>query len=128
MTDRTEPLTAHATVVRADEVEATEHAWGRIVFFASDTVGPAGEQSLGRCEINPGAALPKHYHPNCSEVVHVVRGTITHTVEGSRVETLTAGDTVIVPRNFAHQAINVGDEPAVLLISFSAPHRDFVTV
>lgn len=128
MKDHTEPVTASATIVRADAVEINEHDWGRILFFASENVGSAAEQSLGRCEINPGASLPKHYHPNCSEIVHVVQGMITHTIEDDRVETLRVGDTVIVPRNFAHQAINVGDEPAVLLISFSASRRDFVVV
>ena len=128
MKDRSEPSPGHATIVRADHVEMNEHEWGRITFYANSVVGSSREQSLGRCEINPGAALPKHYHPNCSEIVHVVQGTITHTIEGDRVETLTAGDTVIVPRHFAHQATNVGEDTAVLLISFSASHREFVIV
>ena len=128
MPEQVHVSTESAIVVRADENETNEFDWGRIIFYANDEIGPASEQSLGRCEINPGAALPKHYHPNCSEVVYVLQGTITHTVEEERVETLQAGDTIVVPRNFAHQAINVGQEPAVLLISFSAPRRDFVSV
>lgn len=126
MTDQNSQPTECAVVVRADENETNEFDWGRITFYANDVVGPATEQSVGRCEIKPGASLPKHYHPNCSEVVYVLEGTITHTVEGDRVETLQVGDTVIVPRSFAHQATNVGQEPAVLLISFSEPRRDFV--
>ncbi len=128
MNDYTEPVAVCAGVVRAEAAETSEHEWGRIIFFASDAVGSATEQSVGRCEINPGAALPRHYHTKCSEVVHVLQGTIKHTVEGSRMETLRAGDTVIIPRNFVHQAINVGEEQAVLLISFSAPKRDFITI
>ena len=128
MKDQTEPSKKNATIVRADTVETTEHEWGRVAFFASGTVGHAQEQSFGRCEIKPGRSLPKHYHPNCSEVVHVAQGIITHTIEDDRIETLREGDTVIVPRNFAHQAINIGDETAVLLISFSAPTREFVIV
>ncbi len=128
MKDPAAPPSRNATIVRSDMIETTEFEWGRIAFFANATVGLATEQSLGRCEINPGAALPKHYHPNCSEVVYVVQGVITHTIEDDRVETLRAGDTIIVPRNFAHQAINIGEEVAVLMISFSAPNREFVVV
>ena len=123
-----EPFNDKATVVRAGDVETTELDWGRISFYASSAVGSATEQSLGRCEIKPGASLPKHFHTQCTEVIHVLQGTITHTVEEDRVETLRAGDTVIVPRHFAHQAINIGEETAVLLISFSAADRDFVVV
>lgn len=115
-------------VVGSNETDTTPHDWGYISFFASDTVGPASDQSLGKCVIFPGKALPKHFHPNCSEVVHVLQGRITHTVAPDEVAELYAGDTIIVPAGFAHQARNVGDENAVLLIAFSAARREFVVV
>ncbi len=125
---KTERSANRATVVRSADNETSDFEWGRITFFASDVVGPATEQSVGRCEIHPGAALPEHFHPNCAEVVHVLQGTISHTIDDGRVETLRAGDTIIVPRHLVHQATNTGSEPAVLLISFSAAAREFVPV
>jgi quercetin dioxygenase-like cupin family protein len=115
-----------ANVVRADSLITSVHDWGRIVFFASHLVGEAPEHSMGRCEILPGKELPRHYHPNCSEIIHVESGSISHTVDGDQLQHLHKGDTVVVPRGFAHQAINIGPETAVLLISFSSPRREVV--
>jgi quercetin dioxygenase-like cupin family protein len=117
-----------ANAVRADSLMTSVHDWGRIVFFASHLVGNAPEHSMGRCEILPGKELPKHYHPNCSEIVHVERGSISHTVDGDQLQQFHRGDTIVVPRGFPHQAINIGPETAVLLISFSAPDREVVLV
>jgi quercetin dioxygenase-like cupin family protein len=123
-----DPAAARAIVVRGQDLEAADFPWGRIAFFASESVGPAPEHSMGRCEIHPGAALPKHYHPNCSEIVHVLEGSIEHTVEGEEMACFNAGDTVIVPRGMVHQARNPGETTAVLLITFSAARREFVVV
>lgn len=116
------------TIIRSDDNETATHDWGYITFFASSTVGPSREQSLGKCVIYPGKALPKHYHPNCSEVVHVLQGHITHTASPDEVAELYAGDTIVVSTGFAHQARNVGEKDAVLLISFSSARREFVVV
>ncbi|MEM1093068.1 MAG: cupin domain-containing protein [Bacteroidota bacterium] len=120
---------SHAPLVRHDALVPSVHPWGEVVFFASAEVGPVpSEMSLGRCTLYPGQALPKHYHSACTEVVHVLQGTISHHVGDGELATLQAGDTVIVPPQFPHQARNLGEENAVLLISFSAAHRDFIVV
>jgi quercetin dioxygenase-like cupin family protein len=123
-----EAATHRAIAVRQRDLVSTTFPWGRITFFASESVGPAPEHSVGRCEIRPGAELPRHYHPNCSEIVHVLQGVIEHTVEGDETGLFSAGDTVIVPRGMVHQARNPGEDAAVLLITFSAPEREFVVV
>jgi quercetin dioxygenase-like cupin family protein len=125
---RNDPAAARAIAVHGQDLEPLEFRWGSITFFASESVGPAPEHSVGRCEILPGAALPKHYHPNCSEIVHVLEGCIEHTIEGEETALFNVGDTVIVPRGMVHQARNPGEATAVLMITFSAVRREFVVV
>jgi quercetin dioxygenase-like cupin family protein len=70
----------------------------------------------------PGCANPRHLHPNCEEILHVLQGTITHTGKDTD-EIMHIGDTISVPVNTLHNARNIGDDWAILLISFSSPNR-----
>ena len=109
-------------VVRAGECEVMEADWGRLTWYASRKLGNSTHMTLGVCEIRPDCANPKHSHPNCEEVLRVARGRILHTAEGGDVE-LREGDAIAVPVNFPHNARNIGDGDAVLLIAFTSADR-----
>ena len=81
--------------------------------------------TVGEAVIKPGQENPRHYHPNCDEILHVVRGRILHTMGSQQVE-MTAGDTVSIPTGVRHNARNIGTEDAVLAISFSSAHREVI--
>ena len=81
--------------------------------------------TVGEAVIKPGQQNPRHYHPNCDEVLHVVRGRILHTM-GSRQAEMSTGDTVSIPTGVHHNARNIGTEDAVLAISFSSAHREVI--
>jgi oxalate decarboxylase/phosphoglucose isomerase-like protein (cupin superfamily) len=55
----------------------------------------------------PGAQNPRHYHPNCDEVLHVLQGRILHSVDDDAL----------------HNARNIGDEEAVFVFAFSSADR-----
>jgi quercetin dioxygenase-like cupin family protein len=57
--------------------------------------------------------------------VVVLTGTIEHSAGTERV-VLTDGDAISIPANVVHNARNVGDIEAVLLISFSSADRQTV--
>ena len=82
--------------------------------------------TVGKCVLRPGQQNPRHYHPNCDEVLHVVSGTIVQYLEDGRAETMHAGDTVSIPAGVHHSAKNIGSEDAVLFIAFSSAHRQVV--
>ena len=96
--------------------------WGRLIWYASAEIGNSANMTVGICEINPGCANPCHLHPNCEEVLHVLQGTISHTGKDDN-EIMEPGDTITVPVNTLHNARNIGDDLAILLISFSNPAR-----
>jgi mannose-6-phosphate isomerase-like protein (cupin superfamily) len=113
-----------ATVLTAEKTERHAHEWGALTWFASAALGNSQDLTVGRCVLKPGCGNPPHRHPNCSEVLVVVQGTIRHTVDEQGGEVvLRAGDCVTVPAGFKHCARNVGQEEAVLFVAFSSAHR-----
>ena len=111
-----------AKLLRAHQAQVQETDWGRLTWFASGKLGNSGTMTMGRCLIRPGQANPRHSHPNCEEVLHVLSGRIMHYV-GEKAFEMGPGDTITIwPMTF-HYAKNTGTVDAVLMISFSSPDR-----
>ena len=100
-----------------------ETPWGQLTWFASGKQGNSKTMTVGRCVIHPGQANPLHSHPNCEEVLHVLAGRISHTLDGSHEVEMGPGDTICVPPHMVHHARNIGSQNAVLAICFSSPDR-----
>jgi mannose-6-phosphate isomerase-like protein (cupin superfamily) len=83
------------------------------------------EDRFGEAVIKPGQENPRHFHLNCDEVLHVLKGHILHTMGDKSVE-MNEGDTVSIPAGVHHNAKNIGTENAVLAISFSSADRQAV--
>ena len=115
-----------ASVIRQDDAARHDYGWGSLTWFASGTVGGARDMTVGLCVIKPGCENPAHAHPNCEEVLHLVRGTIAHTADDETYSML-AGDTIVVPPDVRHNARNVGRDDAVMYIAFSSAEREMVS-
>lgn len=99
--------------------------WGRLEWYVSADIGNSTTMTVGKCVLDPGRENGRHYHPNCDEVLVVVKGRIVQTWDDqSRV--MSEGDVVSIPSGVWHSARNIGDEPAELAISFSSAHRQTV--
>jgi quercetin dioxygenase-like cupin family protein len=96
--------------------------WGRLEWFASAEIGNSDTMTIGMCAIFPGNQNGRHFHPNCDEVLRVLRGRIIHTWNGIERE-MNVGDVISIPRGVVHNARNIGDEPAELAIAFSSANR-----
>ncbi|GAA1566344.1 MULTISPECIES: cupin domain-containing protein [Kribbella] len=112
-------------VTAADAVTVEEQPWGRLEWMVSAALGNSSTMTVGRCYIRPGEQNPRHYHPNCDEVLHVLQGTIEHTVDDDKVR-MGPGDTISIPTGALHNARNVGEDEAVFVICFSTPNRETV--
>jgi quercetin dioxygenase-like cupin family protein len=110
---------------RTADHKVEETGWGRLVWMVSGALGNSTTMTVGRCYIQPGMENPRHYHPNCDEVLHVLQGTIEHSLDDQSV-TMTAGDTISIPQGALHNARNIGAEQAIFVISFSTPDRQTV--
>jgi quercetin dioxygenase-like cupin family protein len=109
-------------VLEASEAIVEEFDWGQLSWYTGNRVGLSETMTLGRCIIKPGAQNPRHLHPNCEEVLHLISGEIVHSL-GDEFFKMQAGDTIAIPANIVHNAHNVGSEEAVMTIVFSTPDR-----
>ena len=78
-----------------------------------------GAQSLwvGHLEIEPGARVTTHIHPDTEEAMVIVEGEL-EAVLGDEVVTLGPGDTVLAPAGVKHGFVNRSGANAALLASF----------
>lgn len=112
-------------VTRANDCLIEEHEWGRLTWMVAGRLGNSDTMTVGKCLIKTACANPPHYHPNCDEVLHVVRGVIEHRV-GDQYTEMSAGDTISIPAGQVHNARNVGDTAVECMISFSSADRQTV--
>ncbi len=109
----------------AEARQATAHElWGSLNWLASHAL-TGSAVTVGRTTIRPGHHNPRHCHPNCEEVLHLLAGRIEHSI-GDETFILEAGDTITIPPGIFHNAVNLGDTDADMIVVFSTGHRGFV--
>ena len=112
-------------LVGLEDTLLEEFPWGRIRWSANAELGESEHITVGRVDINPRCENPKHYHPNCDEVVYVLSGRITHLVGDESFE-MKAGDATIIPKDVPHQAINNEEVKTELLVTYNTGRRQTV--
>jgi quercetin dioxygenase-like cupin family protein/type 1 glutamine amidotransferase len=120
-----EPVVPTASVTRHADDKVIANPWGDLRWYTSAEMGNSRTMTTGVARLKPGQSNPRHFHPNCDEILHVLSGRITHTMNEVSV-VLGAGDTVSIPQGVLHNAANIGTEDAVLAISFSTAYRQAV--
>jgi quercetin dioxygenase-like cupin family protein len=111
-----------APVCRAAEGETVNLPWGRIVWTASRGLGNSTTMTFGRVTLRAGATTVRHRHPNCDEILHVLRGRIEHSLAGDSF-TMHPGDTISIPTGIWHGARALGEDDAEVIICFSSADR-----
>ncbi len=109
-----------------EQAEKLDFGWGGLIWYANGPLGNGSGVTVGRCLLKPGCSNPRHYHPNCSEILVVVQGSIRHTMADGGESEMKPGDTVTVPPNVWHRATNIGDSEALLFIVFTSADRQTV--
>ncbi len=110
-------------ILKKEAQQIENFDWGRLYWYASSQLGNSKHLTLGQCIIKKGCQNPVHFHPNCEEVLYVLKGMIKHTYENKSDVILNEGDSIVIPEDIKHCAINIGDTDAVLMISFSSGDR-----
>ncbi len=105
---------------RQDSVPGVTLEW-----LADATLMPGCEMTFGRAQLESGSSNPPHYHPNCHELLFVLEGTIEHPL-GANSVTLTEGSLLHIPQGVMHNARNVGENVATLLVAYSSDRRETV--
>lgn len=78
--------------------------------------------TFGRVTLRAGGGSPRHRHPNCDEILHVISGRLEHTLGDDRF-VMEAGDTISIPTGVWHGATVLGESDADLVICFSSADR-----
>ena len=110
-----------SAVCRAAEGEVTQTGWGTLVWTASERIGNSTSMSFGRVIIRAGQENPRHRHPNCDEILHVLSGRIEH-VLGDEIFPMGPGDSISIPQGVWHQARALAED-ASIVICFNSANR-----
>ncbi len=122
------PAAEAIPVLRQGSAPREDYPGGEIHWLASGKANRARELTVGYTVIAVGGRNPRHRHPNCEEVLYVLAGEIRHHIEGTPDIPMSAGDCITIPRDRVHQAVNIGDRPAEMLVSFSSAERETLFV
>lgn len=106
------------------EANLIEKDWGYLNWLASKELTGTEDITVGRVMIKKGMSNPRHCHPNCLEVLYLLEGSLEHTIGDEKVA-LEAGDTIIIPDGIMHNALNVGNRDAEMIVTYSSGERQF---
>ena len=120
------PSPSSHAVSRAATVESLEFPWGRIAWTVSRKLGNSTVMTFGRVLMRAGMSNPRHRHPNCDEILHLLSGRIDHTL-GAESFVMEAGDTISIPTGVWHQARALEGADAEMVIAFSSADRETET-
>ena len=110
-------------MIQKNAGEALDFDWGRIVWLVSGAQNSSQVMTFGRVTIRAGCANPRHLHPNCDEILHLLSGQIEHSL-GSETFVMNAGDTISIPRGVVHNARAISAEDAQMVICFDSAQRE----
>ncbi|MBD3185174.1 cupin domain-containing protein [Candidatus Poribacteria bacterium] len=78
---------------------------------------------MGYVKINSGEKNTFHAHPNCEELLYVLKGECDHWIDDEKFH-LEPGMLIRIPRDSEHYAITTSSEPLEALIFYSTPDRE----
>ena len=106
-------------ILRPDEALVHNYPTGEkiTVLLASEDTGGAFAFLHG--VFPPGTGAPLHVHRREDEMMYVLEGTLDVQIKGTRI-TLTAGESVFLPRDIPHAFSNLSKQP-VKAIAVAAP-------
>ena len=64
----------------------------------------ANDVGMSLLDLNPGAAVPPHQHPESTEALFILEGVVEMTIKGKPYRAK-AGDAIYIPRGVEHSAV-----------------------
>ena len=105
------------TFIPLSDVRREQFDWGVIGWRLIPSKG-AQHLVVMDVELEPGGGHDFHRHPGQEEMIIVKSGTIVQYLEADH-QTLSTGDSVLVPEGVVHASFNDGDETAYLQVVIS---------
>lgn len=108
----------------AEEKKVVEN-WGSLTWLANGSLLGTKNVTVGRVVIKKGMANPRHRHPNCEEVLYLLSGRLEHSIGSDKI-IVESGDSILVEADVPHNAVNIGDCDADMIVAYSSPERKTV--
>ncbi len=108
---------------KSTEGDFIDAPWGKLTWYASRKLGNSTTMTFGRVIIPANQANPRHRHPNCDEVLHLLSGRIEHSL-GDQTYILKPGDTISIPAGQWNNARALDGIDAEMVIWFSSADRE----
>ena len=116
-------LAPESCAYRFSQQPAERHAGGSLKIVSQEQFPRATTITGALMTIDPGAVREPHWHPNASEWLYVLEGSLRVTLFASqgraRTETFEAGDVGYMPRGLGHYLENIGDGELRILLGFN---------
>ncbi len=126
MTDPTVSVTERIVHARSvDPHQANQFERGSTQWLVSDRLDEGAQMTFGHVEIKPGRKNPRHIHPNCDAVLYLIEGELDHSMNPEIVH-LRPGMSLFIPAHAPHDAVNVGNVTARMVVSYSSGDRQTV--
>lgn len=109
-----------------DSVDITKTDWGSLQWVVTGKAGSSETMTVGRVTFKPQMGNPKHVHPNCDEILYVVKGKVEHSLSEGKTVIMNPGDSIVIPKNVWHQATNLTDEEAEVIVMFDSAYRETI--
>ena len=103
--------------------ELLDQPWGKLTWLASRKIGNSSTMTFGRVIIPADQTNPRHRHPNCDEILHLLSGRLDHSL-GEEHFILEPGDTISIPAGMWHNAHALDGVDAEMVICFSSADRE----
>lgn len=116
------PPEPQIVVYPAENVKVEPQAWGKLEWYAHRSIGNSSNVTIGQATFNPGKGNAPHWHPNCDEVLHVLKGRVINKI-GDKEYEMKAGDTMTIPEGVVHSTRNIGTDEAIVAISYNSADR-----
>ena len=116
-------------ILRKEEAISHEinEDWGSLRWLASAYLGNSDTLTVGYVMIKIGKSNPRHLHPDSEEVLYLLKGKMKH-ITNNDTYIINEGDTITIPPNSSHNAINIGDCNAEMIVSYPTANRKFIKV
>jgi oxalate decarboxylase/phosphoglucose isomerase-like protein (cupin superfamily) len=112
--------------VCVDDVEAQVFPWGSLEWLSEPRVTGSSNMVSGIVTLQPGMGHERHNHEGCEEILFVIEGEGSQTVEADgkiMEQVVMQGDLISIPASAYHSTINIGKTPMKIfaVYQFSGP-------
>ncbi|MDR0621726.1 MAG: cupin domain-containing protein [Deltaproteobacteria bacterium] len=116
----------HRSFVKVENVETQVFDWGKLQWLSEPRVTGADYMTTGIVTLEPGKGHAKHNHPDCAEILFILKGVGEQTIfsdTGEQKKTVVPGELIHLKPSEYHSTFNTGTENLEILAvyQFSGP-------